>query len=128
MKGNDIMPQNPTILVLNRNQRNLDILDQILGAEGYEVVGSSDLEALDCEIQARKQSISLVLMDITGFNHSVWDSCECLRREDIPFLVLSPHHNSAVEQQGLVNGAKGVIVKPLAVKQLLQLIESLIQN
>jgi DNA-binding response OmpR family regulator len=128
MTRNDKMPKNPTILVLNRNQRNLGILNQILGAEGYEVVGSSDLEALDCEIQARKQSISLVLMDITGFNHSVWDSCECLRRENIPFLVLSPQHHHAVEKQGLIYGAKGVIVKPLAVKELLHLIETLIQD
>jgi DNA-binding response OmpR family regulator len=122
------MPKNPTILVLNRNQRNLGILNQILGAEGYEMVGSQDLEALDRELQTRQQDINLVLMDITGFNRSVWDSCERLRSANIPFLVLSPQHHHAVEKQGLIYGAKGVIVKPLAVKELLHLIETLIQD
>jgi len=122
------MPKNPTILVLNRNQRNLDILNQILGEEGYEVVGSRDLESLDREVQTRQQDINLVLMDITGFNRSVWDSCELLRSADIPFLVLSTQHHHAVEKQGLIYGAKGVIVKPLAVKELLHLIKSLIQD
>ncbi|HII84343.1 MAG TPA: response regulator, partial [Methanobacterium subterraneum] len=51
-------------------------------------------------------------MDISGFNRSIWDSCERLRVLEIPFLVLSPQHQQAVEKQSKIHGAHGVLVKP----------------
>ncbi|MBI4814323.1 MAG: response regulator [Methanobacterium sp.] len=121
------MSLEPLILALNHNPRNLDLLIKILGNEGYEVVGVLDPAELDREVELRKK-INLVLMDISGFNRSVWESCEHLRILEIPFLVLSPHHHHAVEKQSMVYGANGFLVKPLVVKELLILIKSLIEE
>lgn len=120
------MPE-PVILALNRNQRNLDILTQILGDEGYQVSGVLSPEELDREVEIQG-TINLVLMDISGFGRSIWDSCERLRIMKIPFLVLSPHHQQAVEKQSRMLGAQGVMVKPLVVRELLLLIKSLIED
>jgi DNA-binding response OmpR family regulator len=117
----------PVILALNRNQRNLDILIKILGEEGYHVVGVLSPEELDKEVEIQ-ETINLVLMDISGFNRSIWDSCERLRVMEIPFLVLSPQHHHAVEKQSRMHGAHGVLVKPLVVKELLLLIKSFIEE
>ncbi|BDZ68959.1 hypothetical protein GCM10025860_24070 [Methanobacterium ferruginis] len=119
------MSSKPLILALNRNQRNLDILVKVLGEGGYEVVGLKEPAQLDKEVEAREK-IDLVLMDISGFNRSVWDSCERLRILEIPFLVLSPQQHRAVEKQSMMHGAQGVLIKPLVIKELLQLIGSLI--
>jgi CheY-like chemotaxis protein len=121
------MPSKPLILALNRNQRNNDILIKILGEEGYQVVGVKDPSEIDQEIRLRDK-INLVLMDISGFNQTVWESCERLRILEIPFLVLSPQHHHAIEKQSKIHGAEGVLVKPLVVKELLLLIKSLIAD
>jgi DNA-binding response OmpR family regulator len=84
-------------------------------------------EELDKEVEIR-ETINLVLMDISGFNRSIWDSCERLRILEIPFLVLSPQHQQAVEKQSRMHGAHGVLVKPLVVKELLLLIKSFIEE
>ena len=115
------------ILALNRNQRNLDILIKILGEEGYQVIGVLSPEELDKEVE-NQETINLVPMDISGFNRSIWDSCERLRVLEIPFLVLSPQHQQAVEKQSRMHGAHGVLVKPLVVKELLLLIKSFIEE
>ena len=119
------MSLKPLILTLNRNLRNSDLLVKILGGEGYEVVGVLDPAELDAEVKQREK-IDLVLMDISGFNQSIWKSCEDLRLLEIPFLVLSPQHHQDVEKQSRMQGAQGVLVKPLLVKELLLLIKSLI--
>jgi len=119
------MSSKPLILALNRNQRNLDILIEIVGEAGYEVVGVKDPAQLDREVEKREK-IDLVLMDISGFNRSIWNSCERLRVLEIPFLVLSPQQHQLVEKQSMMHGAHRVLIKPLMVRELLQLIGSLI--
>lgn len=121
------MSLKPLILALNRNKRNLEILEKILGKEGYQVVGVLNPPEMDAEVEKQKK-IGLVLMDISGFDKSIWTSCERLRIQEIPFLVLSPHHQRAVEEQSKIQGAHGVLVKPLVVKELLILIKSLIED
>ncbi len=117
----------PLILALNRNPRNNEILIKILGKEGYQVVGVNDPAELDQEVQLQ-ENVDLVLMDISGFNQSVWKSCERLRVLEIPFMVLSPQQHHAVEKQSKLHGAHGVMVKPLIVKELLLLIKNLIED
>ncbi|HMK53681.1 MAG TPA: response regulator [Methanobacteriaceae archaeon] len=121
------MSSKPFIVALNRNQRNLEILSKFLEQEGYSTLGVLNPAALD-ETVRKKDNISLVLMDISGFNSKVWESCELLRQREIPFLVLSPHQQSAVEKHSKRHGAQGVLVKPLVVKELLLLIKGLIEE
>jgi DNA-binding response OmpR family regulator len=70
----------------------------------------------------------LALVDIAGFDRTVWERCEALRQHKIPFLVLSPRHSAALQQASFTHGASGVLIKPLLVRDLLGLIASLVED
>jgi DNA-binding response OmpR family regulator len=117
----------PVILAVDHNQRNLELLEQFLGREGYQTRRVATLEEFDA-VLAGADDIGLALVDIMGFDRSIWQRCEELRHHKIPFLVLSQKHSAALQQQSLTHGARGVLVKPLVVKELLGLVRSLLEE
>jgi len=117
----------PVILAVDHNSRNLELLSQFLGREGYQTRTAADLEGFD-QALAEANGIDLALVDIAGFDRSIWERCEALRHHKIPFLVLSPRQSAAIQQASLTHGAHGVLVKPLTVKDLLGLICSLLKR
>jgi DNA-binding response OmpR family regulator len=67
------------------------------------------------------------LVDIAGFDGQIWARCEKLRTAKIPFLIFSPRQSAAIQQASLSHGAKGVMVKPLVVKELMAVIRSILE-
>jgi DNA-binding response OmpR family regulator len=117
----------PLILAVDRNQRNVELLRQFLGKEGYELLAATTLDEFDRAL-AESDDIGLALVDIAGFDRSVWERCEGLRARKVPFLVLSPKQSTALQQTSLTYGARGVLVKPLVVKELQGIIRSLLEE
>ena len=117
----------PVILAVDHNSRNLELLSQFLGREGYQTRTAVDLQEFD-QALAEADGIDLALVDIAGFDRSIWERCEALRHHKIPFLVLSPRQSTAIQQASLTHGAHGVLIKPLTVKDLLGLICSLLKE
>jgi DNA-binding response OmpR family regulator len=117
----------PLILAVDRNQRNLDLLEQLLAKEGYQLLTATTLEELD-QALAGANGIGMALVDIAGFDRSIWERCEALRANKIPFLVLSPKQSMALQQASLSHGARVVLIKPLVVKELLGIIRSLLEE
>ena len=115
------------ILAVDGNHRNLELLSQFLGREGYQMRSAATLEEFD-QVLADADSIGVALVDIAGFDQSIWERCEGLRHHKIPFLVLSPKHSVALQQVSLTYGARGVLIKPLIGKELLGLIRSLLEE
>jgi DNA-binding response OmpR family regulator len=115
------------ILAVDRNSRNLELLSQFLGHEGYQTHTAATLEEFD-QVLGEDNNIGLALVDIAGFDRSIWERCEGLRHHRIPFLVLSPKQSAAIQQESLTHGARGVLIKPLVVKELLGLIHSLLEE
>ncbi len=121
------MGSSRVVLTVDRNQRNLELLAQFLNKEGYETLQASSIEALD-KIVSNADGIGLALVDISGFDRSIWGCCEQLRAKGIPLLVLSPKQSAAIQQESFAHGARGVLIKPLVVKELLGLIQSLTEG
>ena len=121
------MKDTPVILAVDHNRRNLELLSQFLGRVGYQTRTATSLQEFD-QALAEPDEIALALVDIAGFERSIWERCEALRHQKIPFLVLSPRQSAAIQQAGLTHGAQGVLVKPLTVKDLLSLICGLLQE
>ena len=117
----------PLILAVDRNRRNLELLCQFLGKEGYQLLTATTLDDFDRAL-ADSDDIRLALVDISGFDRSVWERCEGLRDRKVPFLVLSLKQSTALQQASLTHGARGVLVKPLVVKELLGIIRSLMEE
>jgi DNA-binding response OmpR family regulator len=72
--------------------------------------------------------VGLALVDISGFDSSIWSYCERLRASTIPFLVIVPKQNFAIQREILAHGAQGVLVKPLVVKELMGLIANFLRD
>ncbi|NJL69838.1 MAG: response regulator [Microcoleus sp. SM1_3_4] len=114
------------ILAVDCNQRNLELLAKFLDRAGYRtidwfVVLEEFAAALD-----RRAKIGMALVDISGFDRRIWECCEQLRNQQIPFLVLSPKQSAAIQQESLCRGARSMLVKPLTVKELLGIVSSLL--
>lgn len=119
------MGDKPLIMAVDHNRRNLELLSQFLGQEGYETVTAASLEECDRALDERTD-IRLALVDIAGFGQDIWQRCERLRAADIPLIIISPRQSAAIQQASLTYGARGVLVKPLVVKELLGLVSSLL--
>lgn len=119
------MSASPEILAVDRNVRNLELLAQFLGKEGYRVRPAATMEEFDVAL-SNPGSLGFALVDLAGFEQSIWSRCERLRGLGIPLLIISPRQSAAVQQASLAHGAHGVLVKPLAVRELLSLIRTLL--
>lgn len=118
------MKRNSLILTVDRNHRNLELLDQFLSQEGYQILKATNLEAFDRAL-LRPKEIDLALLDVAGFDQDIWPRCERLRNQRIPFLVLSSRQSTALRRESLAHGALNILVKPLVVKELLGMIQNL---
>ncbi|MCG8361837.1 MAG: hypothetical protein MJA27_00730 [Pseudanabaenales cyanobacterium] len=119
------MSAQPTILIVAYNPRNLELLAQFLGEAGYQVRQASGLEGFE-QILTTLPNLQFALIDISGFDQDIWESCKQLQTAQIPFLVISPYSSAVIEQQSLVSGARSVLIKPLTSQKLLGLINSLL--
>ena len=116
-----------TLLLVSHLPRNLQLLADFLGKEGYATLTASSYEELD-QALAQGQAISGSLIDIAGFDAAIWTRCEHLRAAKIPFLIFSPNQSAAIQQASLSHGAKGVMFKPLVVKELVGIIHSILED
>ena len=116
-----------SILAVDHNARNIDLLAQFLGKEGYCILSASSLAAFD-KMLADGFPIDLALVDISGFDPSIWPRCQRLHDMGIPVLVLSPKQSLTIQQEGLSHGASGVLVKPLIAKELLSIVQNLLDQ
>ncbi len=117
----------PSILAVDHNQRNLELLVQFLGQAGYQVLAARDMDESG-RILAAHAEIGLALINLAGFDRSIWDLCEQVRTKGMPLLVISPKQSVAIEMESLAHGARGVLTKPLVVRELLALIQRLLEE
>lgn len=115
-----------TLLLVSHLQRNLQLLSDFLVKEGYATITVGSYEAFD-QVLSQQFSIDGGMIDIAGFDQHIWERCEQLREARIPFLVFSPKQSAAIQQASLSHGAKGVMVKPLILKELVGVIKSILE-
>ncbi|MDZ7373398.1 MAG: response regulator [candidate division KSB1 bacterium] len=120
------MPSSEIVLVVDRNRRNFELMREVLQKENLEALGASSVEEMRQRIAEHK--ISLALIDLAGLGRDVWAVCEELRERSIPFVVISPRFSPEVSQEGSARGARGVLVKPLTVRELVGIVRGLLGN
>jgi DNA-binding response OmpR family regulator len=121
------MSNKPTILILNRNKKNIELMDKVISPEGYQVQGLTNLEELKDFIDT-KRKIDLVLIDLTGFDKRIWEECENLRKNKIQFLIISPQKHLQLHKESIKHGAEDFLVKPLVVKEMVSLINEFMKT
>jgi CheY-like chemotaxis protein len=121
------MAEQATILAVDRNPRNLELMQAFLEKHDYRVETAATLEALDRALLGRYK-ICLALVDISGFDRGIWERCERIRAARIPLLVIYPSQQATIQRESLEHGAQGALTKPLTQQQLLGLISSLLSE
>jgi DNA-binding response OmpR family regulator len=116
----------PTILVIDRNRTNFELLSRVLDQRGYNSLSSTTMDDLDKALED-VTSISLALIDLGGFDNAIWSRCDTMRQASIPFLIISPQQLTAVQRTGLQVGARGVVVKPLIADDLMGIIDAILE-
>lgn len=88
---------------------------------GFTCSKASDYDALDDALKVY-DIFDIVLMDITGFDVGIWARCKNIHQQNIPLLILSAKPSAALQQHGMRYGAKGIIKKPVILKDFVNLI------
>lgn len=115
------------ILTVNKNQSNLKLLAHFLGENGFQALCVSSLAEFD-QTLAEAGKIALALVDITGFDRSIWERCELLRNRSLPMIIISPKQSAYIRQESLAHGADSMLVKPLVTRELLSVIRHLLES
>lgn len=107
------------ILIVDDTQEILELLQDILESEGFQVTSTEDgAEALT--LLKNGLQPDLILLDIMMPNMSGYELCAQIRREsDMPILFLSAKGKAVDKVVGLEIGADDYITKPFDAEELL---------
>ncbi len=108
------MKKGPTILIVDDDRMNVQLLDSILRTEGYRTLTASSGE------EARRLALDmlpdLILLDIMMPGESGLDTCVTMKRDprvsDIPIIFISAMGDVKSKVEGLGMGAVDYITKP----------------
>ncbi len=115
------------ILVVDDTSIYIDQIQQILVAEGHEVITAiSGKEALD---KAKHQQPALIFMDIVMPEMDGFAACRELAKDaltqHIPVVFVSSKNTEADKVWAQLQGAKAYITKPYTAAQVLQQVAAL---
>ena len=119
------MSDRKRVLVAAAGKRNLELLQQFLGKEGFETVPAGSLDDIRLALD-QTPSIDIAVFDVSGFSSEVWAFCDKLRERIVPFLVISGAHGAGVEDRAARTGARVVMTKPLVVSNLMRVIHAML--
>ena len=118
----------PSILVIESNPRNLELIADFLNRLGY---GTVPISVLDHKLEAAiidESSIKLALVDVSGYSGAIWEWCEKIRTRGIQLLIISQKQSIELTNESIKHGASGVLIKPLVMKELTALIVRLLEG
>ena len=106
-----------TILLIDDEQRMLDLLELFLAPRGYRCMQSMDGQsALEL---VEEQTIHLVLLDVMMPSMDGWEVCRRIREtSDVPLILLTARSDKSDVVKGLEQGADDYITKPFDEQEL----------
>jgi two-component system cell cycle response regulator DivK len=117
-----------TILLVEDNEMNRDMLSRRLVKRGYEVVVAVDGE--QGVAMARSQGPTLILMDMSLPGLDGWEATRQLKAtpetRGIPVIALTAHAMAGDREKAIAAGCDDFDTKPIDFTRLLQKIEALL--
>jgi CheY-like chemotaxis protein len=119
-----------TILIVEDNEMNRDMLSRRLERKGYRILIAVDGEnGIDV---ARANTPDLVLMDMSLPIVDGWEATRRMKADDalkhIPVIALTAHAMANDREKALEAGCNDYDTKPIELPRLLAKIESLLQR
>ena len=120
----------PTILLVEDNEMNRDMLSRRLEKEGYVVIMAVDgVQGLE---MARSDAADLVLMDLSLPEMDGWEVVRRLRAdgstERLPIIALTAHAMAGDREKALEAGCDDYDVKPVNWPRLHEKIRALLER
>lgn len=109
----------PVILIVDTNRSSLETLEQELGQEGYETLKATSLDELDQAMQG-KTEFALAMIDLSGFKEGIWERCDRIHEAKTPCIIVAPQRSPIIQRDSMKHGASGLLVKPVATKELIE--------
>ncbi|RPH60686.1 MAG: sigma-54-dependent Fis family transcriptional regulator, partial [Burkholderiales bacterium] len=110
-----------TVLVVDDEPFNVDLLEQELGAAGYRTVSASTGE--EAVALATRVQPDLILLDVTLAGIDGYETCSRLKADEatraIPVIFLTAHHETFEKLRGFRMGAVDYVTKPFEPEELL---------
>lgn len=114
-----------TVLIVEDDDLNLRLCEDVLAAQGYATLATSDgAEAVEI---ARAQRPDLILMDVELGAQSGLEATQKMKRDealaDIPVIAVTAHARRGDEDRILASGCDGYIAKPYELDMLISAVE-----
>jgi two-component system OmpR family response regulator len=115
------------ILVVDDEKRIVEIVQAYLEREGYMVITAYDGKtALDL---ARRETPSLIILDLMLPELSGWDVCRTLRKDsNVPIIMLTARDDTTDKIIGLELGADDYMTKPFDPKELVSRVRAVLRR
>lgn len=117
-----------TILIVEDNEMNLDMLSRRLSRRGYQIITATDGEK-GIEL-ATFHLPDLILMDMSLPIINGWDATRKIKQHQstnhIPIIALTAHAMESDRQEALTAGCDDYDTKPIEIERLLSKIEDLL--
>ncbi len=122
--------QKKKVLIVEDNELNMKLFNDLLEAQGYEVIQTKDgLSALDL---ARAHRPDLILMDIQLPEVSGMDVTKWLKQDEelrhIPVIAVTAFAMKGDAEKIKASGCEGYISKPISVTSFLQTIDGFLKG
>lgn len=115
------------ILIVDDEQRIVEVVRSYLVREGYEVVQAGNgIEALGL---FRRENPDLVVLDLMMPDIDGWEACKRIRAESaVPVIMLTAKSRVEDRVEGLSIGADDYLVKPFSPKELVARIRAVLRR
>ena len=118
-----------TILIVEDNEMNMDMLSRRLSRRGYEIIAATNGEQ-GIEL-AIKHIPDLILMDMSLPIINGWDATRKIKEHQstshIPIIALTAHAMESDRQEALSAGCNDYDTKPIEIERLLSKIAALLK-
>jgi DNA-binding response OmpR family regulator len=111
------------VMLVSSSRGSAEQLSQSLKQRRYDMHIATSLVGLDTVVQSGEK-VALVVIDLAGFDQTVWKRCEGLQAAKIPFLVIADQRSPSVQKESLRHGARGVFTKPVGAKELAEYVRA----
>lgn len=124
-----VSPQATTILIVDDQPDNRDMLAALLATEGYQTVqAASGMEAMD---QIAKETPQLILLDVSMPDMDGYAVASLLKADPktsgIPIIMVTAHAGRGARVVGLHTGVEDYMTKPVDAPELLLKVRNLLR-
>jgi two-component system, cell cycle response regulator DivK len=119
-----------TILIVDDNEMNQDILSRRLIRKGYTILTADN--GPDAILAAQRQQPDIILMDVGLPGMTGYEAAQALKADTstvhIPIVALTAHATGAARAEALAAGCEAFATKPIEFLELMVTIEELLHH